>query len=105
MCRHRTSDPKPRKFDKIKRNAEDGGDPKIALRNLFLSGDDPRTTILFKYLTTNETVTGLDLSTNCMNSYTAFTSAIVPCGDTRGRSGCLQEQPARPRAGRSSPPL
>jgi Ran GTPase-activating protein (RanGAP) involved in mRNA processing and transport len=48
-------------------NAEDGGNPKIALRNLNISGDDPRVTILLKYLTTNETVEHLDLSTNCMN--------------------------------------
>ena len=67
-------------------NAEDGGDPKIALRNLFLSGDDPRTTILFKYLTTNETVTGLDLSTNCMNDI-----ELESCRGLVQIANCLRE--------------
>jgi len=47
--------------------AEDGGSGNISLRNLNLQGDSPAVTILFKFLSTNETVEELDLATNCIN--------------------------------------
>lgn len=47
--------------------AEDGGETSITLRNLNLQGDSPAVSILFKYLSTNETVEQLDLATNCIN--------------------------------------